>query len=321
VRAAGILVNYRTSELTLRAVEALRPELAALGPAAVVVVDNDSADGSFERLCAGVRERGWQDVAVVASPRNGGYGYGINVGVRHFLDRGVGPDYFHVINTDAFPAPGSVARLVAFLDAHPDGGMAGGRIDSASGEEQPCGAFRFPSPLAELEAAASFGPLSRLLRDRAVAIEPMPTDSQPVDWLSGTSMLIRRQVFEQGLYFDEGFFLYFEEIDFARRLRDAGWRSYYVADAPIEHLHSVSTGLADQNRPLPDYWFESRHRYYLKHHGRAYALTTDAAWLAGYLLFRAKRAVTGRPSAIRAHMLRNFLRTRTLHLRRPAAPS
>jgi N-acetylglucosaminyl-diphospho-decaprenol L-rhamnosyltransferase len=316
VRIVGILINYRTSDLTLQAVEALLTELAAVGAFHVVIVDNDSQDGSFERLSAGVKERAWQDrVTVLASPRNGGYGYGINVAVRHALGSGMTPDYFHVINTDAFAGPGSVAKLVAFMDAHPDAGMAGSRILATNGETQ-SGAFRFPGPLTELESTASLGVISRLLRRHTVTIVPFPTESRPVDWLSGTSMLIRRQVFEQGLFFDERFFLYFEEIDFARQISRARWRNYFVADAPIEHLDSVSTGLADQNRPLPDYWFESRHRYYVKHHGRGYAAATDVAWLAGYLIFLSKRAITGRPASIRARMLRNFLRTRTLYLRR-----
>jgi GT2 family glycosyltransferase len=128
-------------------------------------------------------------------------------------------------------------------------------------------------------------------------------------------MLIRRAVFEAGVYFDEGFFLYFEEVDFARELRRAGFRAYYVANAPISHIGSVSTGLGDPKRRLPDYWFDSRHRYFVKHHGQAYAAACDAAWVVGYPLYLLKRALLRRDDPLRPHFMRDFVRASFRNLR------
>jgi GT2 family glycosyltransferase len=259
MRLAAILVNYRTGELTMSAVKALLGELEKVGSFHVFVVDNDSGDGSFELMSRTVRENGWSErVTVLASPRNGGYGYGINFAVRLALSGVDTPEYFYVINTDAVPAPGSLNKLLTFMDGHPEAGLVGSRIDGQDGKAQGA-AYRFPSVWSELERSACFGVLSSILRRYIVSI-PDPGEDIEVDWLPGTSMLIRRAVFDAGVYFDEDFFLYFEEVDFARELRRAGFRAYYVANAPIIHIGAVSTGIGDLKRPLPEYWFQSRHR-------------------------------------------------------------
>lgn len=315
MRLAAVLINYRTASLTMRAVEALLKELETLGCSFhVFVVDNDSGDGSFESMCQTARERGLGErVSVLASPRNGGYGYGINFAVRTALALPDAPEHFYVINTDAFPTPGALNKLLSFMDRHPDAGMVGSRIDGEDG--QPQGAvFRFPSVFSELERGARLGLLSGLLRRYIVAI-PDPGRDTPVDWLAGTSLLIRRAVFDAGIYFDESFFLYFEEIDFARELLAAGFRSYYVADAPIVHIGSASTGVGDMNRPLPTYWFDSRHRYFLKHHGRAYTAACDVAWLLGHQTFLIKQMLLRRPPTIRPRLLRDFLAASLRQLR------
>jgi GT2 family glycosyltransferase len=152
------------------------------------------------------------------------------------------------------------------------------------------------------------------LRRHIVAM-PAPPEDVEVDWLPGTSMMIRREVFDAGVYFDEEFFLYFEEVDFAREMRRAGFRAYYVADAPIIHIGSVSTGVGDLSRPLPGYWFESRHRYFTKHHGRGYAAACDAAWVLGHQAFLIKQTLLGRSRATRPNLFRDFVRASLRQLR------
>ena len=113
-------------------------------------------------------------------------------------------------------------------------------------------------------------------------------DSSEVDWVSGVSMLFRSEVFSTAGLFDERFFLYFEEIDLAFRIRESGWKVYFVSDAAVDHVGGLSTGLGDKTRRMPKYWFESRRRYFVKHHGRLYAAACDAAWICGHAIFKAK---------------------------------
>jgi N-acetylglucosaminyl-diphospho-decaprenol L-rhamnosyltransferase len=306
MKIAGIIVNYRTAELTAQSSNALLADLARVGSSHLFVVDNDSRDGSYESLRAVAKRDGWAERAtLIAAPRNGGYGYGINLAVRKALALPDPPDYIYALNSDAFCTPDALPRLVAFMDAHADAGIAGSRIQYPDGTLQ-AAAFRFPSIASEIEHLAGLGILSRTLKQRVVPM-PLPSESQPVDWVPGTSMLVRRSVFEQVGLFDEGFFLYFEETDFCRRAGRAGWKTYFVASAEINHLESVSTGMLDETRRMPQYWFDSRHRYFIKHHGRVYALACDGASLAGHVIGRTKRRLLRRAPEGRPHIVRDLM--------------
>lgn len=309
VRVAAIIINYRTAELTAKAVGAFLPEMETVAPSHLFLVENDSRDGSAEKLRRAAATGAWGErVTLIESPRNGGFGYGINVGVEAAGRTGDRPDYVFVLNSDAFARPGSLARLVAFMDAHPDAGIAGSPISDMDGGFR-VSAFRFPTALSDLNVQAENKLISKLLPDAVVSL-PLSDVSHPADWIPGVSMLIRTAVFEQIGGFDEGFFLYFEEVDFCRRARRAGWKSYCVVDAPIDHIGSASTGLSSNTaKRMPDYWFESRTRYFTKHHGAAYALRCDVAFVSGVLLRRAKNAALRRSSAgERPHFVRDLLR-------------
>jgi len=312
---ATIIVNYRTSEATIDAVTALAPEIDKLVDPIVVVVDNDSGDGSFERLEAVFADARWRGrVVVLASGHNGGFGYGVNVGVRHVLESCGPPRYFYVLNPDASIKPGALDQLVAFMARHPDAGLLGNLIHNAAGDD--LRGFRFPSPLSELENGASLGLLSRLLRSHKLVMNI--TESGEVDWVSGVSMLFRSEVFSTAGFFDEGFFLYFEEIDLAMRVRQAGWKIYFVAEAGVDHIGGLSTGMGDTTRRMPRYWFDSRRRFLVKHHGRFYAAACDAAWLCGHAIFKAKRNLLRRDDAPRPKLGRDFVRYSLSQLLKPA---
>jgi GT2 family glycosyltransferase len=80
-------------------------------------------------------------------------------------------------------------------------------------------------------------------------------------------MAIRREVLDAVGPFDEGYFLYYEEVDFCRRAARAGWSCWFVADAAVVHFEGASTGIKDARRPLPAYWFASRRRFFIKSYG------------------------------------------------------
>ena len=306
MNVAAIVVNYRTAEITAQSTHHLLTELDRVGPAHVFLIDNDSGDGSHERLERESRLRGWDGrVTLIAGNHNGGYGYGINQAMKAALRAGANPRYFYIINPDAVPRIDSVRTMVAYMDANPDVGVVGGSVYGPNGDYTG-GAFRFPSIKGELESNAHLGLITNMFGDQAVGMDP-PGETTDVDWVAGTTMLVRREVVDRGIWFDEDFFLYFEEVDFCRRVRAAGWRIAFVADAAVEHIGSVSTGMIDHTRRMPGYWFASRRRYLHKHHGPRYARGADAAFALGYLIFLAKRVVTGEPAVLRPQLLRDFL--------------
>jgi N-acetylglucosaminyl-diphospho-decaprenol L-rhamnosyltransferase len=315
VKTAAVVVNYRTPALTARIVDALLRELEPRD-AKVFLVDNASDDGSLAHFAA----QGWGErVQVIASPRNGGYGYAINLAVQHALAPPGPPEYIYVLNSDAYPDPGTLAQLVRTLEADPRVGIVGSRIHGPDGVTQ-VSALRFPTVLGELEQTARTRLLTRLLRRHVIAMDE-PQASCEVDWVSGTSFLVRRQVFAEVGGFDEGFFLYFEETDFCHQARKLGWQVRYVAGAPVTHLGSVSTGVANLARRMPRYWFESRRRYLRKHHGPAYAAACDGAWLLGQLLWRGKQRLLFRRAPDHPHLLSDFFTASVRGLIDPSAIS
>lgn len=285
-----VILNWRTAEMTLRSAEAAVAAMEGL-EGGIIIVDNDSGDGSHDRLVAGVAERGWSRVRVIQSGRNGGFGAGNNVGIRAGLPGGR-PDYVYILNSDAFPAVDAIRVLHDHLQTHPQVGFAGSYIHGTDGEPHRT-AFRFPSIAGEFEAAVRFGPVSRLLRRRIVAM-PIPEVTTRVDWMAGASMMIRQDVLDRVGLFDERFFLYFEETELCRRMARAGWPGDYVPASRVAHVGSASTGMKTWTR-IPGFWLDSRWRYFTTVHGRAYAVAATLALLAGGMLWRLRVALQGKP--------------------------
>ncbi len=296
-----VLLNWRTAEMTLRA--AASAEMAMDGIAGgIVIVDNDSGDGSFERMSAALKDR--PRFRVVQSGRNGGFGAGNNVGIKLGLPDGSRPDYVYILNSDAFPAPDAIRLLLEYLQSHPKVGIAGSYIHGPDGEPHVT-CFRFPSVASELEGAARTGPISRLLRNRAVSIG-VPEATGPVDWLAGASMMMREELVRTVGIFDETFFLYFEETDLCRRAAEAGWPTHFVKESRVEHIGSVSTGMKTWKR-VPGYWFDSRWHYFRKSGGTSHAVAATLAHVAGALILRTRRLVTPKIPEGPPHFLRDLL--------------
>lgn len=307
MKLLAVLVNYRTSDMTIDAVASLLRDLADIDDARVVVVDNDSRDGSFTAIGDAVTRNGWSDrVEVLASDKNGGFGYGNNLAIRRALASNDPPKYFYLLNSDAFPDKGAVAALLDCLERHSDVGVAGSYIHGLEGHSHGT-VFRFPTVLGEFENGVRLGLLTRLL-SRWVIAPPLPEQSTTVDWCAGASMMIRREVFESVGLFDEQFFLYYEETDLCLRAQKAGWATYFVRESSVGHIGSVSTGMKDLSRPVPAYWFESRRYYFRKHYGEAYAMTADVLWAIGYASWRLRRRLQGKPERDPPHLLRDFVR-------------
>ena len=294
----AIIVNYRTPELAVNAVAALAVEARARGDTQVVLVDNGSGDGSAERIADGIVARGLSDICTLdASPENKGFAAGNNRGLRTYREAtGLGvPEFVWLLNPDTIPQPGAIAGLVDFLRAHPDVGIAGGRCLWEEGGVRHS-AFRFHSPRTELTAAIGFGPVTRLLGSRQVAV-PIRDEPTRVDWVSGSSLMMRRAVMEMLGPMDEGYFLYFEEADYCARAAEAGFSCWYVPESRIVHIGGQATGVTGQGRRInrrPRYWFFARARFFLHQYGAAKTHLANLLWLIGYPIGGAIAALRGK---------------------------
>jgi GT2 family glycosyltransferase len=312
-----IVLNYKTAEMTLKAVDAALREMEGI-PGALTIVDNDSQDGSEEALRAAVAERGWDAndrVRVIQSGKNGGFGAGNNVGIRAGLPDGTKPDYVYILNSDAFPDPGAIRALMDHLEANPGTGFAGSYIHGPEGDPHTT-LFRYPTIASEFEGAAGTGPITRLLKNSVVPL-PIPAESHEVDWLAGASLMMRQSVLDEIGLFDEVFFLYYEETDLCRRARLAGWPTVYVRESEVTHIGSVSTGMKTWGR-MPGYWFDSRHYYFTKNHGALYAAAATLAHVTGALILRLRRLVSRRPRHGAPYFLRDLVAHWARSLVRPA---
>ena len=307
-RLLVIILNYRTAQLTIDCLKSLSAEVQTRLGTHVVVTDNDSRDGSVKQIGAAIVHEGWQNwVSLMPLARNGGFAFGNNAAIRIALGSANPPDYVLLLNPDTIVRPHALTELLDFMIEHPEVGIAGSRLENPDGTQQHS-AFRFPTLLSELDFSWRFGFLSQLLSRWAVA-SPLSLSSCSTDWVSGASMMVRREVFENVGLLDEHYFMYFEEVDFCLQVQQAGWSCWYVPQSRVVHLVGQSSGVMAPNGPikrLPQYWFNSRRRYFLKHHGWPYAALTDALWLLGFVLWRWRRPIQGKIDEDPPKFLRDF---------------
>lgn len=310
MRLLIVIVNYRTADLTIDCLRSLRDEVADLPGTQIVVTDNASGDDSVVRLANAIESDGWSSWARLQPlERNGGFAYGNNAAIRPALESTDTPDYVLLLNPDTIVRPGAISALIKFMDAHRTVGIAGSRLEHPDGSPQPS-AFRFPSVASEFEEGSRLGWVSRLLASRCVA-PPPPAEQSPTEWVAGASMIIRKAVFEAIGLLDERYFMYYEEVDFCRRAKDAGWPCWYVPQSRVVHLVGQSSGVTDvkkSQKRRPGYWFESRRRYFLAHQGRMATVLADLMWAAGFAQWRIRRALLGKPDADPKRLLSDFIR-------------
>ncbi len=291
-----VIVNYRTPGLTIDCLKSLASEIARVpGGAHCVVADNKSPDDSVEQIGRAVRELGignWCEFLPLE--KNGGFAYGNNEAIKHFAEQK--PDFVWLLNPDTIVLPNALTELLAFMESHPTVGVGGGRAENRDGSVRRS-SFRFHTPLGDLENALQVGVVSKALSTYVVA-PAIPDKAQKVGWVSGASMMIRREVFEKIGLLDDGYFMYFEETDFCLRCARAGLECWYVPQSRIIHLVGQSSGVTGAKRGAkrrPKYWFDSRRRYFRGNYGWLSTHAANLLWLSAYpigrlwLLLRGKR--------------------------------
>ncbi len=225
---AAVVVNYKTAALTVDAVASLRAE----GVDEIVVVDSGSGDDCATRLAAAD-----PDAVFVPLARNIGYGPAANAGARLTTEPVV-----IISNPDLTVAPGTVTALVKALAADPRLGVIGPRIDRPDGTRYPS-ARSFPSLLDSLGhgfagLVTTDNPWSRRY------LRPDTDEAGPCDWVSGAFFAARRQAWEDVGGFDEGYFMFSEDVDLCWRLRKAGWGVAYEPAGVVTHLEGASRASA-----------------------------------------------------------------------------
>jgi hypothetical protein len=267
----------------LDSVFALREVAADPSFARVVVSDNGSSDGSPEFL----RERYGGRVEVFENGANLGFAAACN---RAFA-RTSAP-YAFLLNPDAELRDGALANIVAFMDAHPRCGIAGSRIYNHDGTiQESCG--EFDTWLGAFLRSSAWGDLPPLRRyANGAALRAWDYGAQRrVDLAIGAALTIRRTLFAGIGMFDERYFLYHEEVDYAKRAAGAGWETWFVPSSEAVH---EGMGSARGHYSVEARKQRSRRKYWIKHHGRVWYLSLVAALAGRYLLYLGALVALGR---------------------------
>lgn len=235
--------------------------LAALPAAAgglsteLIVVDNGSTDGTAEWL------ETLPGVQLVRNRENAGFARANNQG----LARAQGT-YPVLLNPDTEPRPDSLAEMVQFMAAHPRAGATSPRLVRPDGTPQPYAFGSDPSPW-YLARRAIAHLRKRYLHDWSVS-EPYQAE-----WVSGACLVTRREIVEQVGGLDEGMFMYFEDNDWCRRMRLAGWQVWYNPRAEVVHIGGASLNQTPGARAA---YYRSLAYFYRKHYGRLAGAAMDA---------------------------------------------
>lgn len=239
----AIIVNFRTPDLTVSAVEHLRASDLVGRRLRISIVDNASGDSSAERLA----ER-FPEIEVIASKRNLGFAGGNNLAIEAILDdvSGVtdrGDTFVLLVNSDVEVEPDAVSNCIAFMEAHPDVGIVGPKVVLPDGRLDLACRRGFPTP------RRAFWKLAGLARrfpndPRFTGYNLTHLDEDAlteVDSVMGAFMLARLAAVDAAGLLDDTFFMYGEDIDWAFRIKQHGWKVFYLPTARVRHLKGATT--------------------------------------------------------------------------------
>ncbi|OGH92881.1 MAG: hypothetical protein A2563_04420 [Candidatus Magasanikbacteria bacterium RIFOXYD1_FULL_40_23] len=262
-----IFVNWKTPELTKNAIASVYKETAGFD-FEVIVVDNNSGDGSVEMI-----KKEFPQVTLIANNDNRGFGKANNQGLK--IAKG---DYLMFLNTDVIVLDGALNKLVSYLDQRQDVMMVGPRLLNKDLTFQHSCRRVLPNPINSFFHL--FG-LTKIFKNNKHVNEYKqyasdPEITGPTQALSGAAMMFRKQVYTEIGGFDEEFFMYGEDLDFSKRVFDKGWKTVYVSGAKIIHFGGQSSGKR-RIKSLINF-YDAMWIYYKKHF-KYNILVNLAVWL------------------------------------------
>lgn len=229
------LVNYHTKEDIMYAIRSIMADVSdSLYNIQVIVVDNSqNVDGIKEALL-----ESYKDVIYLDAGSNVGFGRANTIGFKHTRAR-----YYFALNRDILIPENSrtIDRIIEFMDSEPKIGCIGPKLVNMDGSLQ-YACYRFDLSSILIKPLKQIGLDSKYKWVRKRVEKSMMKDfdhesTRPVDWVLGAAMVVRHEVIEQIGWFDDKYFMYFEDADWCRNMWEHGWPVYYVHDIVIKHRH------------------------------------------------------------------------------------
>jgi GT2 family glycosyltransferase len=251
-----VIVNWNTREFLSRCLRSVYDTTLDLD-FEVIVVDNGSTDGSQEMV-----QQEFPGVGLIVNTENKGFAKANNQAIRR--SRG---GYVLLLNSDAFVRENAIEHAIAFMDGHPEAGMAGCKLLFEDGRLQPS-CYAFPTLFTEFLIAVGLDrlfPRSRLFGKYGMTYWDFD-DIREVDVILGAFMLVRATAIDEVGLMDERYFMYSEEVDWCYRFREKGWKIYFYPHVEAVHLGGGSTRRVRAEMLIRLYG--SRIEFFRKHHGR-----------------------------------------------------
>jgi N-acetylglucosaminyl-diphospho-decaprenol L-rhamnosyltransferase len=249
-----VILNWNVRDLLDPCLASIRSDRYAFQ---IIVVDNASSDDSVKM----VRTK-YPQVTLIANSINRGFTGGNNQGLEAARGR-----YVCVLNPDTEIVDAALDQLVAYLDDQPEVGAIGPQLLNPDGSIQ-SSRRRFPTvATAFFESTWLQGLAPRSWLRHYYLDDVSPAVTQQVDWLNGACTIFRRSVLDQvGVYDEQNFFMYSEELDLCRRIKQAGWQIVYLPEAKVIHHAGRSSDQVVAARHI--YFQTSKVHYFRKYHGR-----------------------------------------------------
>ena len=274
-----VIVNYKTPDMVIDCLESFFIELN--NKTMIVIVDNASNDSSIEKISLWVNQKKLTNIIkIIASPYNGGFSSGNNIGIKS-----VSADYYLLLNSDTLMRKNSISIMLDKIKQEKNIGLLAPRLEWPDCTSQES-CFNFHTSCSELISSAKTGFITKLLHKYKVP-QPVSESYKFYDWVSFACVMIRAEVLGQIGLMDEKYFMYFEDVEFCHRAKQAGWHIGYEPNAHVVHLRGGSSPVKAQaklRKRLPRYFYESRTRYFFQVYGKKGLFLANLLWTLGWLI-------------------------------------
>lgn len=290
VHLAIVIVNYKTADLVTQCINSLLDQIDS-ERFRVIVVDNCSPDESATIIQNWITAHNvGKLVHLIVAQANAGFSAGNNIGIRAVV-----ADWYLLLNSDTYVRPEAISTLIKAACRHREAGLISPRLEWPDATPQDS-CFRYLSPITEFISAAQTGPVTALLKRFDI---PWPMHGSIVrpNWTSFAGVLIRGEVLRGVGLMDEGFFMYFEDVEFCHRAWKAGWQIVHEAKARVVHLRGGSSPVKRQvleRKRLPRYYYASRTRWLYLGYGWLGLTLANVLWSLGRCLSKCREVLEGR---------------------------
>ncbi|QPC80878.1 glycosyltransferase family 2 protein [Phototrophicus methaneseepsis] len=258
-----IIVSWNVKDLLAQCLNSIEQSgiLAqdAQPSAEIIIVDSGSTDGTVEMV-----QQSYPQVQLLAQSENIGFTRANNIGLQAAKGH-----YLLLLNPDTEVIDHALQEIIAYMDTNPQVGIVGPHTLNSDGTTQST-RRRFPTRMLAFFESTWLQPYTpKSMLNHYYVVDQDDTGTFDVDWVQGSAMMVRREVYEQTGGLDEGYTMYSEEMDWCHRAKDAGWRVVYLGTAQIIHHGGKSSDQAGAWKHI--YFQKSKIRYFEKYHGKAFA--------------------------------------------------